>query len=142
MYDIFFPIIEHYTGIRISKVKRIEESILFKTALGQLGKIERNIEGDWDLLLDEEKVAEIEDSLFSIFCEPKNQPPIDKYYNQLLGLKKKGVLNYKSNVLVDQLITSIEFLILHMDVQLEDPIAMGPFFTFNHNGTKHVLVLN
>lgn len=142
MYDIFFPIIEHYTGIRVSKVRRIDELILFKTALGQAGKIERNIEGDWDLLVDEEKVAEIEDVLFSIFCEPRNQPPIDKYYNELLRLKKEGVLNYKSNVLVDQLITSIEFLILHMDVQLEDPIAMGPFFTFNHNGTKHVLVLN
>lgn len=142
MYDIFFPIIEHYTGIRVSKVRRIDELILFKTALGQAGKIERNIEGDWDLLVDEEKVAEIEDVLFSIFCEPRDQPPIDKYYNELLRLKRRGVLNYKSNVLVDQLITSIEFLILHMDVQLEDPIAMGPFFTFSHNGTKHVLVLN
>jgi hypothetical protein len=142
MYDIFFPIIEHYTGTIVSKVRRIDESILFKTISGQAGKIERNIEGDWDLLIDEEKVAEIEDGLFSIFCESKNQPPIDKYYNELLRLKRRGVLNYKSNVLVDQLITSIEFLILHMDVQLEDPIAMGPFFTFNHNGTKHVLVLN
>ena len=51
-------------------------------------------------------------------------------------------MNHKSDILVDQLITSIEFLILHMDVQLEDPIKIGPFFTFNHNGTKHVLVLN
>lgn len=142
MYDIFFPIIEHYTGIRVSKVRRIDELILFKTALGQAGKIERNIEGDWDLLVDEEKVAEIEDVLFSIFCEPRDQPPIDKYYNELLRLKRRGVLNYKSNVLVDQLITSIEFLILHMDVQLEDSITMGPFFTFSHKGTKHVLVLN
>ena len=142
MYDIFIPIIEHYTGTIVSKVRRIDESILFKTISGQAGKIERNIEGDWDLLVDEEKVAEIEDGLFSIFCESRDQPPIDKYYSELLVLKRRSVLNYKSNILVDQLITSIEFLILHMDVQLEDPIKIGPFFTFNHNGTKHVLVLN
>jgi hypothetical protein len=142
MYDIFFPIIEHYTGTLVSKVRRIDESILFKTISGQAGKIERNIEGDWDLLVEEEKVAEIEDGLFSIFCESRDQPPIDKYYNELLRLKRRSVLNYKSNILVDQLITSIEFLILHMDVQLEDAIKIGPFYTFNHNGTKHVLVLN
>lgn len=142
MNDILFPIIEHYTGIRVSRIKRSDELVLFKTSLGQGGKIERNIEGDWDLVIDDEKVAEIEDILFSVFCESKDQPPIDKYYNKLVGLKNKGVLNYKSNILVDQLIASIEFLILNMDVELEDPLAMGPFFTFNHNGTKHVLVLN
>jgi hypothetical protein len=142
MIDILFPIIEHYAGITVSKIRRIDELVLFRTSLGQGGKIERNIEGDWDLVVDDEKVAEIEDILFSIFCESQDQPPIDKYYNKLLGLRNKGVLNYKSNILVDQLIISIEFLILNMDVELEDPISIGPFFTFNHNKTKHVLVLN
>jgi hypothetical protein len=109
--------------------------------MGKDGRIEKNIGGDWDLLVDEEKVAEIEDPLFSIFCEAKKQPPIDVYYKKLLKVKRKK-LNYRSSILVDQLINSLEMLILNMEVKLKNPLALGPFFVFNSMGRKEVIVLN
>ena len=141
MYDILYPIIEHYIGIRVVGIERDEEIVQFKTLLGQGGKIERNPTGDWDLLIDEEKVAEIEDVLFSIFCEAKKQPPIDKYYKKLLKLKKKG-RKYRSDVLVEQLLLSIEFLLLNAEVKINKPISLGEFFIFSLNGKKEIIVLN
>jgi hypothetical protein len=141
MQDILYPIIEHYIGTRVARVKRDDESVLFKTMLGQGGRIEKNIEGDCDLVINEEKVGEIEDILFSIFCEAKDQPPIEKYYEKLLQLKEEH-LNARSTLLVDQLLLSIEFLILNMEIELKNPVDIGPFYIFNYKGEKQILVLN
>lgn len=142
MNDILFPIIEHYIGTKVAGIRRDDELVLFRTNNGEGGKIEKNLYGDWDLSIEDEKVCEIEDVIFSIFSESKDQPPIDKYYKKLLKLKSEETLNYQSNILVDQLMFSIEFLIMNMDVQLEDPIKMGPFLAFSHDGNKYVLGLN
>ena len=141
MVDILFPIIEHYIGVTVIGIKRDEEIVEFKTMDGHGGKIERNQSGDWDLSVDEEKVAEIEDALFSIFCESRKQPPIDSYYKKLLKLRKKK-LKYRSNLLVDQLIVSVEFLLLNADVQVKKPVEVGPLFIFNLDKHKQIIVLN
>lgn len=142
MNDILFPIIEHYIGTSVSGIRRNDESVLFKTSSGKGGIIEKNLYGDWDLLIGDEKVCEIEDVLFSIFCDFNEQPPIDKYYKKLLKLKTTRALNERSNILVDQIMFSIEFLIMNMEVNLESPIRIGSFFAFSHNGSKHVFGLN
>lgn len=142
MNDILFPIIEHYIGTSVSGIRRNDESVLFKTSSGKGGKIEKNLYGDWDLSLGDEKVCEIEDVLFSIFCDYAEQPPIDKYYKKLLKLKSTRALNERSNILVDQIMFSIEFLIMNMEVNLERPIKIGYFLAFSHNGSKYVLGLN
>jgi hypothetical protein len=142
MNDILFPIIEHYIGTSVSGIRRNDESVLFKTSSGRGGKIEKNLYGDWDLSLGDEKVCEIEDVLFSIFCDYAEQPPIDKYYKKLLKLKSTRALNERSNILVDQIMFSIEFLIMNMEVNLERPIKIGSFLAFSHNGSKYVLGLN
>jgi hypothetical protein len=139
--DILYPIIEHYIGDGVAGVRRGEEAVLFHTVMGKDGRIEKNDGGDWDLLVEEEKVAEIEDGLFSIFCEAKKQPPIDVYYKKLLRVKKKK-LNYRSSILVDQLIKSLEMLMLNMEVKLKNPITIGPYFVLKCLGKKEVIVLN
>jgi hypothetical protein len=141
MYDILYPIIEHYIGGRVNMVKRIEDHVFFETSLGKDGRIEKNVLGNWDLSIDDEKVAEIEDTLFSIFCEAKDQPPIDKYYHKLLKIRGNE-LNYRSNVLVEQLISSIEYLLLHPDIKINNPVSFGYFFIFEYKGTKQIIVLN
>lgn len=139
--DILYPIIEHYIGDGVAGVKRETGSVYFMTIMGKDGRIEKNNGGDWDLLIENEKVAEIEDSLFSIFCDAKKQPPIDVYYKKLLRVKRKK-LNYRSDILVDQLIKSLEMLILNMEVKLKNPLKVGPFLIFNSMGKKEVIVLN
>jgi hypothetical protein len=141
MYDILYPIIEHYIGGRVNRVKRAEDLVFFETSLGKDGRIEKNTFGNWDLTVNEEKIAEIEDILFSIFCEAKDQPPIDNYYKKLISIRGRE-LNYRSNVLVEQLITSIEYLLLHPDVKINNPISFGCFFIFEHEGIKQIIVLN
>lgn len=141
MYDILYPIIEHYIGSKVNRVKRIEDDVFFKTSLGKDGRIQKNTLGNWDLSIEDEKVAEIEDTLFSIFCEAKNQPPIDKYYQKLLTIRGKE-LNYRSNVLVEQLISSIEYLLLHPDIKVSNPVSFGYFFIFEYKGIKQIIVLN
>lgn len=141
MDDILYPIIEHYIGIKVAGVQREDDIVQFVTSIGQEGKIERNSTGDWDLSVEQEKVAEIEDILFSIFCESRKQPPIDRYYKRLLKLKKRG-LNYRSKVLVEQLILSVEYLLLNSDVKLKNPLNIGPFYIFNFNNRKEIIVLN
>lgn len=139
--DILYPVIEHYIGASVSNVKRQKGEILFKTQLGQGGIIHKNEKGNWDLVIEDEKIAEIEDILFSVFCESKKHPPIDRYYKSLVELKGKE-LNYRSGVLVDQLITSIEFILLMGDVQLKSPVQFGPFLAFNLDNKKQIIVLN
>jgi hypothetical protein len=139
--DILYPIIEHYIGDGVAGVKRGHDEVSFLTIMGKDGRIEKNEEGDWDLLVEEEKVAEIEDSLFSIFCEAKKQPPIDVYYKKLLKVKRKK-LNYRSSILVEQLVKSLEMLMLNMEVKLKNPIAIGPFLVFTSMGRKDIIVLN
>lgn len=141
MHDILYPVIEHYIGAGVSQIKRNKESVLFKTSLGQGGIIQKNDTGNWDLVIDDEKVAEIENILFSVFCESSKHPSIDKYYKKLIRLKKKE-LNYRSELLVDQLIESIEILLLIGDVKLKSPVNFGPFYIFNLDNKKQVLVLN
>jgi len=139
--DILYPIIEHYIGDGVAGIRRGEGEVSFSTIMGKDGRIEKNEEGDWDLLVEEEKVAEIEDSLFSIFCEAKKQPPIDVYYKRLLKVKRKK-LNYRSSILVEQLIKSLEMFMLNMEVKLKNPITIGPFLVFTSMGRKDVIVLN
>lgn len=139
--DILYPIIEHYIGSGVSELVRDEELVMFSTVMGKDGRIEKNLLGNWDLLVEEEKVAEIENSLFSIFCEAKKQPPIDVYYKKLLNVKKQK-LNYRSAILVDQLIKSLEMLILNMEVKLKNPVRIGPFLAFKLMGKKELIVLN
>ena len=103
--------------------------------------IQKNDSGNWDLVVNDEKVAEIENILFSVFSEPDKHPPIDKYYKKLVRLKKKG-LNYRSGLLVDQLIESIEILLLISDVKLKSPVSFGPFFIFSLDSKKQIIVLN
>ena len=141
MQDILYPIIEHYIGAKVTRVERETENIFFTTLLGQGGKIEKNVLGDWDLVVDDEKVAEIEDVLFSTFCENDQLPPITKYYSKLVDLKSKH-LNYRSNLLIEQLLSSVRYLVLNMDVELDRPMEFGPFFIFSHDGSKNILVLN
>jgi len=119
--DILYPIIEHYIGDGVAGVKRGHDEVSFLTIMGKDGRIEKNEEGDWDLLVEEEKVAEIEDSLFSIFCE---------------------AINYRSSILVEQLVKSLEMLMLNMEVKLKNPIAIGPFLVFTSMGRKDIIVLN
>lgn len=142
MNDILFPIIEHYIGTTVSGIKMENELVYFKTISGRGGKIEKNKYGNWDLLVGDEKVGEIEDVLFSIFCDYRDQPPIDKYYNKLLKLKSTSMLNHRSIILVEQLMFSIEFLIMNMQVNLYGPVHIGPFLAFSHNTNKFVLGLN
>ena len=58
-----------------------------------------------------------------------------------LKLKKKG-LKYRSDVLVEQLLLSIEFLLLNAEVKINKPISLGEFFIFSLNGKKEIIVLN
>jgi hypothetical protein len=139
--DILYPVIEHYIGATVSNIKREDESIFFKTQLGQGGIIHKNESGNWDLVIEDEKIAEIEDILFSVFCESRKQPPIDKYYKKLVEIKGKE-LNYRSGILVDQLITSIEVILLMGDIKLKSPITFGPFYAFDLDGEKQIIVLN
>ena len=141
MKDILYPIIEHYIGARVSNIKRSEDNIIFVTESGYEGVIEKNVSGDWDLSVNDEKIAEIEDILFSMFCEARDQPPIDNYYKDLIKLKTQG-LRYRSSLLVDELLKSLEYLVLMADVQLNSPINIGPFYAFLFNGTKQIIVLN
>ena len=141
MYDILYPIIEHYIGTKVTGVKREDEMVFFSTLLGQGGKIKKNSLGDWDLVIEDEKVAEIENSLFSTFCESESQPPIGKYYYKLMDLKSQH-LNYRSNLLVSQILDSLEFLILNAEIKIDSPIEFGPFFAFSLDGEKNILVLN
>ena len=134
------PVIEYYLGFNIDSMESNDSIISFWSRWGQ-GKIEQNELGNWDVIIGDDKVSEIEYSVFKTIMECSETPDIQKYYNQLRVLLR-GNLNFRSSCLVKDILLSLEYLMLNETIKPKSPIEVGNFYIFTLDGAKQIICLN
>jgi len=141
--DLMFSALDCFLeGDSPIRIFRNELGISFETTLGNYGLIVPNQEGNWDILINEIPVYEIEEEVFSIITHEGNAPSIDTYMEKL-NQARLSPLKEKSKKFVDMTKKGIEFLALHGKISLSESFVYGPFFVYtNKQGVKERIILN
>ena len=140
--DILTPVIEFFVGSDVIELERKEDHVEFITSWGYEGQLIKNVFGNWDIKIGDEVVYEIEEELYSILVPANKQRPAASYYSELKHLRESKELKHRSISLVNQIIFSLEFLILNANVILENPVEVSPFYIFNVDDKKFIIGLN
>ena len=140
--NILVPLLEHFVGNHVFGVKMEEDSVIFKTEIGTQGLISKNTNGDWDIIIRNEVIYEVEDELFGALMPSKGRVQLDEYYEKLNALLT-GNLKYRSKVLVIHIVKTLEYFILNTQINPRIPIKVGPFLVFTSKIMgKNILCLN
>lgn len=134
--------LEHFVGNHVFGIKMLEDSVLFKTDIGANGLISKNINGDWDIIIGDEVVYELEDELLNVLIPGDEKFEIDDYYHNLNNLLNSD-LKYRSKSLVIQIVRTLQIFILNAEIKPINPIKFGPFqvYTSKISG-KNIIYLN
>jgi hypothetical protein len=140
--NILVPMLEHFVGNHVFGIKMLEDSVLFKTDIGANGLISKNINGDWDIIIGDEVVYELEDELLNVLIPGDEKFQIDDYYQNLNNLLNSD-LKYRSKSLVIQIVRTLQIFILNAEIKPINPIIFGPFqvYTSKISG-KNIIYLN
>ncbi len=89
-------------------VSREPDSIHFVTVLGRHGDIVKNMDNNWDILIDKNIVYTIESEIFAIIKQQENAPEINDFAKSLeeLAMSQK-ILQDKSKILLNILIKGV-----------------------------------
>ena len=139
MYSALNHFLETDSPVRIF---RDELGISFETALGNQGLVIPNEGGNWDIFINENKIYEIENEVYSIITHEGNAPSLDEYMDRLKKVSKIP-LKEESKKFVDMTKSGIEFLAVHGKVELKEDIQYGPFYVYHdQSGAKRTIILN
>lgn len=141
--DLMFSALDHFlesdSPVRIF---RDNLGISFETALGNFGLVIQNERGNWDIFVNNSKVYEIENEIYSIITHEGNAPEIKEYMKSLKELSSSGVKN-KSQEFVSITRESLIFLAAMGKIDLGESFLAGPFFFFTDStGIKRRIILN
>lgn len=141
--DLMYSALDHFletdTPVRIF---RDEMGISFETALGSYGLVIPNEGGNWDIFLNDEKIYEIENEVYSIITHEGNAPSIDEYMRRLKDLSIVP-LKRESKKFVEMTRSGIEFLAVQGKIDLKQSFTYGPFMVFrDSSGQKRSIILN
>lgn len=140
--QILIPVLEHFVGIKVFELTSGGDFLTFATALGGAGHMVQNDNGGWDIFVGREIVYEIESELFNTLVPSEGKLPVEIYYKRLRNLIDIG-LKYRSLILVDQIIKTLEYFILNTDVKINDPITIGNSMVYTtKDNTKNIICLN
>ena len=141
--DLMFSALDHFLGSDTPvRIFRDEMGISFETALGNYGLVIPNQEGNWDVMVNEEKVYEIEGEVYSIITHEGNAPSIEEYMENLKKVYGSKIKE-KSKNFVKMTKEGIEFLAVHGKVKLKGNFTYGPFFFCDGiDGHKKRIILN
>ena len=141
--DLMFSALDHFlesdSPVRIF---RDDLGVSFETALGNYGLVIPNESGNWDILVNDSKIYEIENEVYSIITHEGNAPSIDEYMNQLKKLISSPIKE-RSKEFVKMTRDGIKVLAAIGKIQLEESFSHGPFFIFvDKQGNKRRIILN
>jgi hypothetical protein len=141
--DLMYSALDHFLGTDTPVIIfRVDLGISFETILGNQGLVIPNNEGNWDILINNDKVYEIENEVYSIITHEGNSPSIDEYMTKLKNLSRSHIKE-KSKTFVDMTKSGIEFLAVHGKIELNQDIKFGPFFLCHDLlGEKRTIILN
>lgn len=110
-------------------VGRDGDTIEFSTVLGNHGVLSENMEGEWDILLEDEVVYTMEREIFDLIAREREDtdPDLDSLLLELSDLYKRDLRN-KSKILLEILIQGIGYLIVSGKVKSGIDLQFGPHF--------------
>jgi len=137
-----YPVLQHYTGCKISSVSPEGDVFRFKTLMGDMGIVIEDISGDWSIIIEDEEVYRIEREIFNILIKPDKKSSLEDYIEILNNLTHSGEVSYRSKMLVSNILVFLEEYILSSDFLPKKNIRMGIFSVLNVGGKKFVNCLN
>jgi hypothetical protein len=137
-----YPVLQHYTGCKISSVSPEGDVFRFKTLMGDMGIVIEDISGDWSIIIEDEEVYRIEREIFNILIKPDKKSSLEDYIEILNDLSHSGEVSYRSKMLVSNILVFLEEYILSSDFLPKKNIRVGIFSVLNVGGKKFVNCLN
>lgn len=142
--DLMYSALDHFLVTdKPAFIFRGDLGISFETILGNRGLVIPNSEGNWDIFLNDNKIYEIEDEVYSIITHEGNAPSIDEYMIKLKHLSETS-LKEESKKFVDITRSGIGFLAIQGKIDLKSDFVYGPFLVYRDSisGEKRTIILN
>lgn len=137
-----YPLLHHYIGSEVKSIFSDNDSLLFVTLMGEKGKIKETLEGDREILIDQEVVYKIEKKVFEALVTPDVKNTLEDYLDILKNLLEDGKISYRSKTLVNQILKFLEGYIISSDFLPQRMIEVRPFLVFGYKGNKFINCLN
>lgn len=134
----------HFVSEAVADVSRFENSILFKTDSGRIGLVERNFFGNYNIIIGEDVVYEIEKELYEIIEADRNERTAKNFLEFYDMLKKENTSFYQPQSIkfFEILKNSVENIILNYNLPLEGEAIVGSYQIHYTNQSKIKINLN
>ena len=110
--------------------------------MGNHGLVIPNENGNWDILLNDSKIYEIESGVYSIITHEGNTPSVDEYMKKLRDLSSTEIKD-RSREFIAMTMGGIEILAIQGKISLAESFVYGPFLVYTDGlGKKQRLILN
>jgi hypothetical protein len=141
--DLMFSALDHFLGTDTPvRIFRDDLGVSFETELGNHGLVIPNEGGNWDILVNDSKIYEIENEVYSIITHEGNAPAINEYMRQLKDLISSPIKE-RSKEFVKMTRDGIKVLAAIGKIDLGESFSHGPFFVFiDKQGNKNRIIMN
>ena len=141
--DLMFSALDHFLETDTpARIFRDDLGVSFETELGNYGLVIPNKDGNWDILVNNSKIYEIENEVYSIITHEGNAPSIDEYMKCLKTLISSPIKE-QSKEFVRMTREGLVILATMGKVDLGESFSYGPFFVFiDKQGSKNLIIMN
>jgi hypothetical protein len=141
--DLMFSALDHFLETDTpARIFRDDLGVSFETELGNYGLVIPNKDGNWDILVNNSKIYEIENEVYSIITHEGNAPSIDEYMKCLKTLISSPIKE-QSKEFVRMTREGLVILATMGKVDLGENFSYGPFFVFiDKQGSKNIIIMN
>ena len=141
--DLMFSALDHFLETDSPvRIFRDDLGVSFETELGNYGLVIPNKDGNWDILVNNSKIYEIENEVYSIITHEGNAPSIDEYMKCLKTLISSPIKE-QSKEFVRMTREGLVILATMGKVDLGESFSYGPFFVFiDKQGSKNIIIMN
>jgi hypothetical protein len=141
--DLMFSALDYFIGEDTPvKIFRDDLGICFETALGNQGLVVPNEEGNWDIILNNSKIYEIENEVYGIITHEGNSPSINEYMKLLKQVSELDIKD-KSRGFLNLTLGGISILAVHGKIKLDTNLIYGPYLLYtDKKGETGTIILN
>lgn len=137
-----YPVLQHYTGCKISSISLEGDDFIFKTLLGENGILKEDITGNWSIKIGQDLVYTIEKDIFNVLINPDKKSSLEDYIDILNDLFNNKDISYRSRLLVVNIMKFLEEYIISSDFVPKKSLRIGPLLIYNLKGRKIINCLN
>lgn len=142
--NLLHSALTHFVSEPVSDVSRFEDSIVFTTATGRFGYVERNFSGNFDIWVGDEVVYEIEERLLSLIEVEKSKPEGLIEFYELVKDEVPMSLEYqpRSKEFFDIVKNSVENIIINHNLPIVGDATIGIYQVHYTKDTRIKINLN